>query len=151
LERALLSRKIFETKPLDQAPQELPDFKLNHLSRLTDATGIFQHALLTVPNFSEGYCTDDNARAFILALLLDGLSYDPERPRALATICAAFLNHAVDQKTRRFHNLLTFSRKWLDDPGSEDSHGRALWALGLGVGRSPYRSFHALAGQLFAQ
>jgi len=151
LERALLSRKIFATKTLDQAPQELPDFKLDHLSRMTDATGIFQHALFTVPNFSEGYCTDDNARAFILALLLDELEEEPEHTRTLATTYAAFLNHAFDQKTRRFHNFLSFSRTWLDDPGSEDCHGRALWALGLGVGRSPYRSFQALAGQLFAQ
>jgi glycosyltransferase involved in cell wall biosynthesis len=151
LERAQLSRKIFATKTLDQAPQELPDFKLDHLSRMTDATGIFQHALFTVPNFSEGYCTDDNARAFILAVLLDELEEEPERARSLATTYAAFLNHAFDAKTRHFHNFLSFARTWLDDPGSEDSHGRALWALGVGVGRSPHRSFQALAGQLFAQ
>jgi hypothetical protein len=151
LERALLSRKIFATKTLDQAPQELPDFKLDHLSRMTDDTGIFQHALFTVPNFSEGYCTDDNARAFILAVLLDELEEEPERARSLATTYAAFLNHAFDPKTRRFHNFLSFARTWLDDPGSEDSQGRALWALGVGVGRSPHRSFQALAGQLFAQ
>lgn len=151
LERALLSRKVFATKTLDQAPQELPAFKLDHLSRMTDATGIFQHALFTVPNFSHGYCTDDNARGFILAVLLDEMEEEPERARTLATTYAAFLNHAFDHKTKRFHNFLSFSRAWLDDPGSEDSHGRALWALGVGVARSPYRSFQALAGQLFAQ
>src|SRR5262249_31892716 len=67
------------------------------------------------------------------------------------TTYAAFLNHAFDLKTKRFRNHLSFSRNWLDEPGSEDCHGRALWALGLGVGRSPYWSFQALAGQLFAQ
>src|SRR6185503_19769645 len=42
-------------------------------------------------------------------------------------------------------------RRWLDEQGSEDCHARALWALGLGVGRSPYRTFQIMAGQLFAQ
>ena len=73
LERAVLSRKSFATKTLDQQPRELPEVRLEHLSRMTDSTGIFQHAIFTVPNFSEGYCTDDNARAFILAVLLDEL------------------------------------------------------------------------------
>ncbi len=151
LEGAKLSRKLFATKTLDQAPRELPAVKLTHLSRMTDSTGIFQHATFTVPNFSEGYCTDDNARAFILTVLLDELEEEPERTRALATRYAAFLNHAFDPKTKRFHNLLSFDRRWLDEQGSEDCHGRALWALGMAVGRSPHRSFQVMAGQLFAQ
>ncbi len=151
LQGAVLSRKSFATKTLDQQPQDLPHLKLDHLSRMTDSTGIFQHAIFTVPNFSEGYCTDDNARAFILAVLLDELGEEPERMRTLATTYAAFLNHAFDLKTRRFHSHLSFDRRWLDDQGSEDCHARALWALGLGVGRSPHRSFQIMAGQLFAQ
>jgi glycosyltransferase involved in cell wall biosynthesis len=150
-EGAMLSRKIFATKTLDQAPRELPEFKLDHLSRMTDSTGIFQHALFTVPNFFEGYCTDDNARGFILAVLLDELEEEPERARNLATTCAAFLNHAFDLEAKRFHNHLSFDRRWLDRQGSEDCHGRALWALGVGAGRSPHRSFQAMSGQLFAQ
>jgi hypothetical protein len=118
---------------------------------MTDSTGLFQHALFTVPNFSEGYCTDDNARAFILAVLLDEMVEEPERVRTLATTYAAFLHHAFDGRTKRFHNHLSFDRRWLDEQGSEDSHGRALWALGLGVGRSPYRSFQVLCGQVFVQ
>jgi len=151
LERSAQSRKSFATKTLDQQPRELPELKLTHLSRLTDSTGIFQHAIFTVPNFSEGYCTDDNARAFILAVLLDEMEEEPERVRTLATTYAAFLHHAFDPKTKRFHNHLSFDRHWLDEQGSEDCHGRALWALGLGVGRSPYRSFQILAGQIFEQ
>lgn len=151
LERAVLSRKSFATKTLDQQPRELPALRLEHLSRMTDATGIFQHAIFTVPNFSEGYCTDDNARAFILAVLLDELEEEPDRVRTLATTYGAFLNHAFDPRTRRFHNQLSFDRRWLDEQGSEDSHARALWALGLGVGRSPYRSFQEMAGQLFTR
>jgi glycosyltransferase involved in cell wall biosynthesis len=151
IEKAGLSRKSFATKTLDQQPRELPELKLDHLSRMTDSTGIFQHAIFTVPNFSEGYCTDDNARAFILAMLLEELEEEPERVRTLATTYAAFLNHAFDLKTKRFHNHLSFDRRWLDEQGSEDCHARALWALGLGVGRSPYRNFQVMAGQLFAQ
>ncbi|MGH9593191.1 MAG: glycosyl transferase family 1, partial [Bryobacteraceae bacterium] len=149
LERAVLSRKTFATKTLDQQAQELPELRLDHLWRMTDSTGMFQHATYTVPNFSEGYCLDDNARAFILAVLLDELEEEPERMRTLATTYAAFLLHAFDPKTKRFHNHLSFDRHWLDEQGSEDSHGRALWALGVGVGRSPHRSFQIMAAELF--
>jgi glycosyltransferase involved in cell wall biosynthesis len=150
LEVAAHSRKLLATKTLDQKPRELPKMKLNHLSRMSDSTGVFQHAVFSVPNFSEGYCTDDNARAFVLAVLLGELGEDPECVRALATTSAAFLHHAFDLKTKRFHNHLSFDRRWLDEQGSEDCQGRALWALGTGVGRSPSRSFHMMAGQLFA-
>jgi glycosyltransferase involved in cell wall biosynthesis len=145
-----LSRKSLVTKTLDQRPRELPKLKLNHLARMTDSTGIFQHAIFSVPNFSEGYCTDDNARAFILAVLLGELGHEPERARTVGTTCAGFLQHAFDADTKRFHNHMSFDRRWLDDPGSEDCQGRALWALGVGVGRSPLRSFQMMAGQLFA-
>ncbi len=151
LEGAAVSRKIFATKTLDQVPRHLPEMKLDHLARMTDASGLFQHAIFTVPNFAEGYCTDDNARAFILTVLLDELEENPERLRTLATTYAAFLHHAFDPRSKRFHNFLSFDRRWLDEAGSEDCHGRGLWALGLGVGRSPYRSFQVMAGQLFAQ
>ena len=150
IEGTARSRKSLATKTLDQKPRELPELKLSHLSRMTDSTGIFQHAILSIPNFSEGYCTDDNARAFILAVLLSELGEEPERVRTLATTYAAFLHHAFDLRVKRFHNHLSFDRRWLDEQGSEDCQGRALWALGVGVGRSPYRSFQIMAGQLFA-
>lgn len=144
------SRKSLVTKTLDQRPRELPTLKLSHLSRMTDSTGVFQHAAFSVPNFSEGYCSDDNARALILAVLLGELGEDPETVSNLSTTCAAFLHHAFDPKTRRFHNHMSFDRRWLDLQGSEDCQGRTLWALGVVVGRSPFRSFQMLAGQLFA-
>ncbi|MGC2171025.1 MAG: glycosyltransferase [Candidatus Sulfotelmatobacter sp.] len=150
IEGAARSRKSLARKTLDQKPRELPGLKLSHLSRMTDSTGIFQHAILSIPNFSEGYCTDDNARAFILAVLLSELGEEPERVRTLATTYAAFLHHAFDLRVKRFHNHMSFDRRWLDVEGSEDCHGRALWALGVGVGRSPYRGFQIMAGQLFA-
>src|SRR5436853_1471817 len=151
LEGAARTRKFLTTKTLDQKPRVLPPMKLSHLTRMTDSTGVFQHAVFSVPNFSEGYCTDDNARAFVLAVLLGELGEDPESVRAMATTSAAFLHHAFDLQTRRFHNFLSFDRRWLDELGSEDCQGRALWALGTGVGRSHFRSFQMMAGQLFAQ
>src|SRR5947208_11389224 len=144
LEVAARSRKFLASKTLDLKPRQLPPINLSHLSRMTDSTGVFQHAVFSVPNFSEGYCTDDNARAFVLSVLLGELGGDPESARTLATTCAAFLHHAFDVKTKRFHNHMSFDRRWLDDQGSEDCHGRALWALGVGVGRSPFRSFHMM-------
>jgi glycosyltransferase involved in cell wall biosynthesis len=151
LEALSMRRKSLSTKTLDQRPREVPEVKLDHLSRMTDSTGIFQHAVFSVPNFSEGYCTDDNARAFILAVLLEDLGEDPEHVRSLATTYAAFLCYAFDRKRGRFHNLLAFDRHWLDEQGSEDCHARALWALGVGVGGSAYRSFQVMAGQLFVE
>src|SRR5450755_4230742 len=150
LEGAALSRKFLVTKTLDQRPRELPELKLDHLSQMTDSTGVFQHAVFNVPNFSEGYCTDDNARAFSLAVLLDELGEGQESGRAVATTSAAFLHHAFDTNKNRFHNFMSFDRRWIDEQGSEDCHGRALWALGMGVGRSPSRGFQMMAGQLFA-
>jgi glycosyltransferase involved in cell wall biosynthesis len=146
-----LSRKAFATKTLDEQARELPELKLDHLSRMTDSTGLFQHAIFNVPNFAEGYCTDDVARGFVLTVLLDELEEEPTRVRGLATTYLAFLNYAFDGKTRRFHNHLGFHRGWQDETGSEDCHGRALWALGLGVGRSRHRGFQVLAGKLFAE
>lgn len=145
------SRKSLRTKTLAQRPRELPELKLDHLARMTDSTGIFQHATFSVPNFSEGYCTDDVARAFILAVQLGELGEELEGIRGMATTCAAFLHHAFDANTHRFHNHMSFDRQWLDEKGSEDCHGRALWSLGVGVGRSPHRGFQMMAGQLFAR
>ena len=150
LEAAQRPRKLLASKTLDQKPRELPKIKLSHLSRMTDSTGVFQHAVFSVPNFAEGYCTDDNARAFVLSVLLGELGDDPETARSLATTTAAFLHHAFDPQAKRFHNHMSFDRRWLDEQGSEDCQGRALWALGLGVGRSPFRNFQMMAGQLFA-
>lgn len=150
LQGAAQARKSLVTKTLDRKPRELPEMKLAHLSRMTDSAGIFQHAIFSVPNYLEGYCTDDNARAFILTMLLGELGEDPEKVRTMGTTYAAFLHHAFDPKTLHFHNFMTFDRRWTDEENSEDSQGRALWALGTAVGRSSFRSFQMMAGQLFA-
>jgi len=83
--------------------------------------------------------------------LLGQLEETPKRVRALATTYAAFLDYAFDRNTTRFHNFLGIDRCWLDEQGSEDCHGRAIWALGTAVGRSPHWSSQVMAEQLFAQ
>ncbi len=149
LETAALPRKSLTTMTLDRKPRELPAIDIGHLLRMTDSTGIYQHALFSVPDFSEGHCTDDNARAFMLAVLLAEMGEHPEAMRTLATATAAFMNHAFDVSIGRFHNHLSFDRQWRDTIGSEDCHGRVIQALGTAVRRS--RSFRAMAHRLFVQ
>ncbi|MBI3514593.1 MAG: glycosyltransferase family 4 protein [Proteobacteria bacterium] len=105
-----------------------PELQLDHFLSMCDDTGLFQHAVHSVPDRRHGYCVDDNARALLLACALN----DPgeERlPEVLTARLAAFVQHAWNPRTRRFRNFMSFDRRWLEDSGSEDSHGRTLWAL----------------------
>jgi len=149
--RKSASRKAFADWTLNNRPGDLPPVRLDHVVRMSDGTGIFQHATFNVPNFHEGYCTDDNARAFILCNLLDELSDQPsvEHLNKLATTYLAFLSAAFDYKTGRFRNFMSHTRHWMEDAGSEDSNARALWATGTGAGRSCDVSHRKLAAQLF--
>ena len=141
--------------PVDRADgYRLPDFKIDHLRRLTDSTGIIQHAIFTVPNYHEGYCTDDNARGYILTALFaqqrGGLAEtDVVTLGQLNTTYLAFLWHAWNPATNRFRNFMSYDRRWLDDSGTEDAHGRALWALGTALGRSGDPGHQALAARMF--
>jgi len=150
-DHSFVGRKPSPIKTLDEQPGQLPELKFDHLFRMSDATGVFQHASFTVPNFAEGYCTDDNARALALMLMLQRLGHDSPRVQAQATTYAAFLNHAFDRTTRRFHNFMSFERRWLDEVGSEDCQGHSLWALGLCVRQAGHGSFQMLAAELFEQ
>jgi hypothetical protein len=97
LDHSFVGTRLSPIKTLDEQPDQLPELKLDHLYRMSDSTGIFQHASFTVPNFAEGYCTDDNARALVLALMLDRLGKSSPQLQAHATTYAAFLNHAFDR------------------------------------------------------
>jgi glycosyltransferase involved in cell wall biosynthesis len=152
--RASLSappRKAFAIRTLGKRPYELPPLKLDHLFRMSDNTGIFQHAIFNVPNYAEGYCTDDNARAFILTLLLPEMTTRVARldVARLASTYLAFLWDAFDQETCRFRNFMSHRREWLENTGSEDSHGRALWAAGMALGRSKNDGHRNLCALLF--
>ncbi len=144
-------RRAFAGGTLENRPYNLPPLKLDHLVRMTDSTGIFRHAIFNVPNLEEGYCTDDNARAFILTLLLEDTTnrMTMQECGRLASIYLAFLWHAFDQVTCRFRNFMNHQREWLKGDGSEDSHARALWAVGTALGRSRNEGHRNLCALLF--
>jgi len=153
-ERARVERRHyippgFIAKALDKHPGELPPLKLDHLDRLTDYTGIFQHALFTVPNYSHGYTTDDNARALLVTILLDKLG--SHKSFGLASRYLAFLGFAFNDQTKRFRNFMNYQRNWLEDSGSDDSHGRSLLALGTVLNHSNALALKGMAGWLFEQ
>jgi hypothetical protein len=106
-----------------------PDMQIGHLLSMCDDTGLFQHAVHSVPDRSHGYCIDDNARALLLACALNTAG-EEALSEVLTARLAAFLQHAWNPATRRFRNFMSFGRVWLEETGSEDSHGRTLWALG---------------------
>lgn len=150
-ERRAAPRSAFAGWTLASRPYALPPLRLDHIVRMSDGTGIIQHATFNVPNFNEGYCTDDNARAFILCDLLDELGGRPpsESLDRLATSYLAFLSAAMNRETGRFRNFMSHGRQWLEHSGSEDSHARALWAAGTGAGRSRNEGHRKLSAQLF--
>jgi glycosyltransferase involved in cell wall biosynthesis len=155
-QRARQGRQDGRAKPLairtlEERQTELPDWRLDHLLHMTDSTGMLQHATYSIPNFAEGYCTDDNARALLLTVLLENLGLDSTQVHHAASSYAAFVNAAFNPARGRFRNFLNFERHWLEEAGSEDSHGRALWALGACVGRSQRRHFQCWAAQLLEQ
>ncbi|MCZ6493023.1 MAG: glycosyltransferase family 4 protein [Planctomycetota bacterium] len=143
-------RPAFEATTLDKRPGELPLLKLDHLRRMTDGTGLLQHATFGVPNYSEGYCTDDNARALIFSVLVDeAADVSSEELSGFASRYMAFIQHAFHPRTKRFRNFLSHDRRWMEEEGSEDSHGRAMWALGTVVAHRQQQGIREWAGQLF--
>ena len=150
-DRKAAPRTAFAGWTLASRPYDLPPLRLDHIVRMSDSTGIFQHAIYTVPDFLHGYCTDDNARAFLLCTLLDEIGGEPssQKLEGLATSYLAFLASALNRDTGRFRNFMSFSRHWLEPAGSEDSHGRALWSLGTGAARSRNDGRRKLCAQLF--
>jgi glycosyltransferase involved in cell wall biosynthesis len=113
---------------------ELPEIKLDHLKAFTDDTGILQHANYTIPDRTHGYCTDDNARALLVAAM--GQKYLPTVGLGLDFLSVhylGFLLYAYNEENGRFRNFMTYSRQWMEETGSEDAHGRALWCLGKAV------------------
>jgi hypothetical protein len=143
-------------------PLALPQFKLDHVNRMTDDTGMMQHAIFTLPNRAEGYATDDNARALILTVLIERCREDQcgeqcggFEPGTLAAPpdwpyrYLALLEHAFNPENGRFRNFLGYDRRWMERQGSEDSHGRALWALGTMSGRSAEPGLKSACLRLF--
>jgi hypothetical protein len=129
--RKNVSERLLE--PLGLRQQQLPEIKLEYLRLMTDDTGMLQHAKYTVPDRTHGYCVDDNARALIVAATLQDLQPLDSALGGLAAIYMSFLGHAFNGQTGRFRNFMSYDRRWLEETGSEDSHGRAVWGLGVAV------------------
>jgi glycosyltransferase involved in cell wall biosynthesis len=153
-ERAKVERRNytapgFIAKALDKSSGELPPLKLDHLRHMTDETGMLQHAVFMVPNYHEGYTTDDNARALMVSALLEeagsGMAFD------LSSRYLAFVWYAFNTETGRFRNFMDYQRRWLENGISDDSHGRTLWSLGTVLGRSTSPALHNMAGWMFEQ
>ncbi len=150
-ERSLHPRAAQKGDPATAPVDYLPMLNPAHLITMTDDTGMLQHAIFTVPNTQEGYTTDDNARALIVSVLLDeSTEYSDQREYSnLSHRYLSFLWLAFHSDSGRFRNFLDYDRKWLENFGSDDSHGRALWSLGKVLGVSRNAGLRGSAGRLF--
>ena len=143
-------RKNQEASADRRAARAVRAAPIGHLLSLCDDTGLLQHAVHSVADRAHGYCTDDNARALLLACALERAGESP-LPEALTSRFAAFVQHAWNPATKRFRNFMGFDRRWHGGPGSEDSHGRALWALGECARADPGEARRRWAAALFAE
>jgi hypothetical protein len=145
-------RVQFLSRATEKQLNKVPALNLHHFEQLTDDTGILQHAIFTMPNYGEGHTTDDNARALIFSVMIDGKE-QPGRSSSFSPASAfrylAFLEHAFNLEKNRFRNFLGYDHRWTEAVGSEDSHGRALWGLGTVLGRSRDQGLRGAAGRLF--
>jgi len=148
--RPIIESVLSRSSPATR-PGKLPTVCLKHLIRMSDGTGIYQHATYNVPNHYEGYCIDDNARAFLLCNLLEEAALPPQNVDLdlLATRYLAFLAAGFHHAIGRFRNFMSHDRRWLEEHGSEDSHGRAMWAVGTGSARSHNDGHRQLCAELF--
>jgi len=139
------SEKILRNSIVD--PEILPKFSLTHVIRLTDDTGIVQHAKYGIPNLKEGYCLDDNARALIMALM----AYQRNKSKEAFELLPVYLSyiHYMQTDDGNFRNFLSFNRQYLDEVGSEDSFGRTIWALGHLISCAASNSYREFALEIF--
>lgn len=133
-------------------PTTLPTLNFRHLVEMTSHLGMFQHAVHDVPNNSEGYCADDNARAYLLTVLAEGLDGGAMGQAAFCAMAGtylAFLWDAFEPRTKRFRNFMSRGLEWMELEGSDDSHARTMWAVGTGVARTREAGHRAVCGMLF--
>lgn len=149
-----LAGHILDKKPKATTKQEplidpllLPPFSLDHIKRLTDDTGIIQHANFGIPNLKEGYCLDDNARALVMVLM----AYRQKKDKLALDLAPVYLSyiHYMQNTDGTFRNFLSFNRNFMDEQGSEDSFGRAIWALGYLLGNSPNDAYYQTGKFIF--
>ncbi len=150
-EQARHPRIPFQARSLQSAVQEMPLPKFDHLLRLTDDVGILQHAKYLVPDRTHGYCTDDNARALILVLMAQKFLPEGSELRGVDYRYLSFLHHAFNEANGCFRNFLGYDRRWQEERGSEDSHGRGTWALGMTIGLSRSKDLGDMAMEIFGR
>ncbi len=126
---------------------QIPELKTNHLVRLTDDTGMIQHAKGGIPNYKTGYCLDDNARAIIVSLMAYQKNGD-ERSLQLLYRYLAFLMY-MQNRDGSFKNNLTYCKNTIEEVGSDDAFGRAMWALGYLIRFAPNDSLFQISNELF--
>jgi len=136
-----------ESKDSEFDPDTLPPFSIAHVQRLTDSTGIIQHAKYGIPNWKEGYCLDDNARALLMALM----AHRQLKHKAVTDLMPTYLSyiHYMQKEDGSFRNFMSYSRQFLDETGSEDSFGRAVWALGYLFAAAPNDAFFQAGREMF--
>lgn len=144
-----LLREIVKSPVGKKEALPIPPIRLNHLQMLTDDTGIFQHATYSIPNRIEGYCLDDNARALLVTTQLEAAGFSDPALDELQSCYLSFCAHALDRQSGRFRNFMSYHRHWLEDVGSEDSHGRALWCLGTTARRAKNENVSKLAREIY--
>jgi glycosyltransferase involved in cell wall biosynthesis len=139
--------KAIKKKEISIDPLLLPPFSLLHMKRLTDDTGIIQHAKFGIPNLKDGYCLDDNARALLTILMV----FKQKKDYKALEMCPVYLSfiHYMQNKDGNFRNFLSFKRDYLDEQGSDDSFGRTIWALGYLLGNAPNDAYFHSARQIF--
>ncbi|HYQ44523.1 MAG TPA: glycosyltransferase family 4 protein [Polyangiaceae bacterium] len=147
--RSERSLKVVPRRTSESRELQLPELGFEHLKRMSDSTGMLQHARFTLPNYAEGYCIDDNARALMLTVQLEKRGVGGEEIAQLATRYASFVDYAYNAELGKFRNFMGYDRRWLETVGSEDSQARALWALGTCVGHTQRRELRAWAADLF--
>jgi len=128
-------------------PTILPPLRFDHIERLTDRVGIFQHANYGIPNYHEGYCLDDNARALLMMLMAYRRTKSEQVLKYIA-VYLGYLNYAQNADGT-FRNFMGFNRNFLDDISSEDAFGRAIWALGYAIAYSPMDAYYQVVQRLF--
>ena len=146
LARRVLSSAI-APEPRPASKRSLPELRLDHLIRMTDDTGLLQHATRNVPDRHYGYCVDDNARALLVALLAQRVVGSAQTGQLITTYLS-YLQHS-QREDGCFHNFMDYRRHMDSEPGSEDCVGRALWALGTAVRFGPDEGCRSLAKELF--
>ena len=139
---------LIAKKPSLLTTVKLPEVNFQHISNLTDHTGIIQHAVFNMPNRKEGYCIDDNSRALLLAVW-----YKAKENKTASQLLPVYLSfiHYMQTDDGYFRNFLSYAKVSPEERGSEDSFGRTLLALGFLINEGPSPLLIRTGMEIFAR